>query len=303
VLFLDFDESWRVYLGAERRLPPTPPPPVAGTRRISGVLEIAEDFDLIVLDAYGVLHEGAGAHDFALRAFSALRALGKPVCVVTNAVTHGPDEVARRLTEMGFPLTEREVISGRSLLPWFLRFHGGGKGFAVLGYHPEAVVDLFPGTRVGRFEAADLDAADGFILVDTNMWTDATPEEALFKTLKANPRPVLVCNPDVTCPYQGALSYEPGFFAFRLGEALPKLDITFLGKPYPAIYDLVTKRFKGIPRDRILAVGDSPHTDVLGARGAGMTSLLVESGLLRGRDSAALLAECGIIPDFIAETI
>jgi HAD superfamily hydrolase (TIGR01450 family) len=270
---------------------------------VSGVLEVAEDFDLIVLDAYGVLHEGAGAHDFALKAFSALREQGKKVCVLTNSVTHAPEEVAKRLTGMGFPVGEREVISGRSVLPWFLRFHKGGQGYAVLGYHPDVVAEAFPGTRAGAFDRADLDAATGFILVDTNMWVDGTPEELLFQSLTANPRPVIVCNPDVTCPYQGALSYEPGFFAFRLAEALPELDITFLGKPYPAIYDLVTKRFKGIPRDRILAVGDSPHTDVLGARGAGMKALLVESGLLRTQDTAQRLAECAIEPDFIAETI
>lgn len=270
---------------------------------MSGVLEVADAFDLIVLDAYGVLHEGAGAHDFALTAFQALREIGKKLCVVTNSVTHAPEEVAKRLTDMGFPIGGRDVISGRSLLPWFLRFHREGRGYAVLGYHPDVVAEAFPGTRVGSFDRDDLDAAAGFILVDTNMWADGTPEEVLFESLTANPRPILVCNPDVTCPYQGALSYEPGFFAFRLAEALPELDITFLGKPYPAIYDLVSKRFKGIPRDRILAVGDSPHTDVLGARGAGMKALLVESGLLRTQDSAQRLMECGIEPDFISETI
>jgi ribonucleotide monophosphatase NagD (HAD superfamily) len=50
----------------------------------------------------------------------------------------------------------------------------------------------------------------------------------------------------------------------------------------------------------VLCVGDTLHTDILGGRSAGHRTLLVEDGFCAGVDGAALAAECGIWPDFIA---
>ncbi|ABC22595.1 HAD family hydrolase [Rhodospirillum rubrum] len=301
MLFLEFAAAWDVYLAAAPFLPSRPAPPIGGCRRIEGVGAVADAFDLIVLDAYGVLHEGAEPYPAALEAFAALRARGKAVCVVTNAVTHAPGDVAARLTALGFPLDAGEVVSGRSLLPDLLAGEQDqGSGIMVLGSHTAPVQERFPQAIAQDWTAEALDRARGFLLIDTNGWMDDEPESRLGASLRANPRPLIVCNPDVTCPFLGKLSYEPGYFAFRLAAEIPDLPLRFLGKPYGAIYDRVAARFPGIARERILAVGDSPHTDVLGARSAGMAALLVESGLFRGRDTGRLLAECAILPDFIA---
>ncbi len=280
-------------------MPAIPEPPESGEpQRINGVMEIAAGYDLIILDAYGVLHEGDEAFPWAVEALEALRDARRRICVVTNDVTHDPAEVAARLTARRLPVEAGEVVSGRSLLPDVLRAHGDGAGYAVLGTHPEAVIAQFPKARAGSFAMDDLDDAKGFILVDTNSWTTQEPEWALMNSLRRHPRPLVVCNPDVTCPFQGKLSYEPGYFAFRLLAGQPEVQVCFLGKPYPAIYDLVCRRFPGIARSRMLAVGDSPHTDVLGARGAGMKALLVESGLLKGQP-----CPLPILPDYIAPTL
>lgn len=90
---------------------------------------------------------------------------------------------------------------------------------------------------------------------------------------------MVVCNPDVACPYGDRISAEPGFYAHMLA-ARGLADVTFLGKPFRGVYDLVGQRFPNVARERMLMVGDSPHTDVLGARGAGMNVLLVECGFL-----------------------
>lgn len=60
---------------------------------------------------------------------------------------------------------------------------------------------------------------------------------------------------------------------------------------------------EGIEPRRVLAVGDTLHTDILGARHAGFTSLLVESGVLRGQQSDNFINASGIHPDFVAPTI
>ncbi|GEO80101.1 HAD hydrolase-like protein [Pararhodospirillum oryzae] len=299
--FVSFDQAWAVVRAARPLFPPPPPPPSPGPRRVAGLADLAPAFDGIVLDAYGVLHEGNGVFPEALAAFEAVRAQGIALCVVTNDVTHPPEAVAARLAALGLPVAPDEVISGRSVLPEALAPFEDGRDFAVLGHDPGAVVERLPATRVGTYETTDLDDAAGFILVDTNDWEDDTPERRLIETLRARPRPLVVCNPDITCPFRGRLSLEPGYVAFPLAAALPPGMVRFLGKPWPGVYAQVRARFPQAPR--LLAVGDSPQTDILGARGAGMAALLIENGLLRGQDSLARSAELGILPDFVAATV
>lgn len=300
MLFLTFDDAWRVYIEAAPRLPAAPPP--VRPARVSGLVEAVErgGHRLVVFDAYGVLHTGDEGIPQALAAFAEVRRRGVPVCVVTNDVTHEPEQVAAGLARRGFDFAAEEVVSGRSLLPGILESFGGGQGFGVVASHPEDIVARFPGLRNLPDDAAAYDDAEGFLFVDTNFWTDAHPA-LLEDSLHRRPRPLIVCNPDVGCPFRGGISAEPGYYAHRIA-ARSGVEPVFLGKPFPAVYQRVLDRFPDIPPSAMLMVGDSPHTDVLGARGVGMDCLLVECGFLAGRDALAAFAESGLWPDYLAAT-
>jgi beta-phosphoglucomutase-like phosphatase (HAD superfamily) len=51
------------------------------------------------------------------------------------------------------------------------------------------------------------------------------------------------------------------------------------GKPDPAVYEPVMELLGPIPKARILAIGDSPHTDLAGAQAAGIDALWALTGL------------------------
>lgn len=301
MLFLSFNDVWRTYLEAAPRLPPAPPP--VTPRRVAGLAEALEagGHQLVAFDAYGVLHVGDGPLPGALEAFAEVRRRGLALCVITNDVTHDPAEVTAGLNRRGFDLRADEVISGRSLLPDIVAAQqGGGQGWGVIASHPEAVTDRIPALRAVAGDFSDLDSFDGLVFVDTNFWDDRHP--ALFDaSLLRRPRPMVVCNPDVGCPFRGRISAEPGFFAHRIA-ARAGIDPVFLGKPFPAVYRRVLDRFPHIPPSAMLMVGDSPHTDVLGARGVGMGCLLVECGFLSGGYILNLCAESSLWPDYIAAT-
>lgn len=299
MLSIALDDAWRVYLDARPRLPSFPPP--VEPRRVSGLLEVVADFDLVVFDAYGVLHVGGPALAEGLAAFRALREMGKPLCIVTNDVTHGPEDVCRGLNRRGYDLRPEEVISGRSLLPDIMEARTAGT-WGVLATHAAEIAARFDDCVPLGLEAtaADYGAVDGFLFVDNNFWADSHPE-ILERSLRARPRPMIVCNPDVACPYLDFISLEPGHPAHVLA-ARGLTEVVFLGKPFGPVYDLVGRRFPGLARDRMLMVGDSPHTDVLGARNAGMKVLLVECGFLKGQDSLARCREAGLLPDYVSAT-
>jgi ribonucleotide monophosphatase NagD (HAD superfamily) len=82
------------------------------------------------------------------------------------------------------------------------------------------------------------------------------------------------------------------------------------GKPYPSVYDSCLGLLGVADRRRILAIGDSLRTDIAGAAGAGIDSLLVVSGIHAAEFSrdgaldrdriAAAIADSGTSPVGVA---
>ena len=57
-----------------------------------------------------------------------------------------------------------------------------------------------------------------------------------------------------------------------------------------------------IPLSRIGMVGDTLHTDILGANSIGIKSVLMtKHGLFRNENVAKMIKRTGIVPDFIIE--
>jgi len=147
------------------------------------------------------------------------------------------------------------------------------------------------------------DAVEGFLLVGSGGWTDWR-QSLLEATLLRNPRPVLVGNPDLVAPREGGLSLEPGWFAHQLAERTGTVPV-FLGKPFPEIFDLAVARHpQTVDPARVLMVGDTLHTDILGGLQAGFaTALVTDYGSLAGLDIQDAVARAGIAPDFVVPCI
>ncbi|WP_311735014.1 HAD hydrolase-like protein [Alloyangia mangrovi] len=146
-------------------------------------------------------------------------------------------------------------------------------------------------------------AAEGFLLIGSDGWTE-TRQRLLEAALRAQPRPVVVGNPDIVAPREAGLSREPGYFAHRLADAAGIAPV-FLGKPFAEIFMLaLTKIAPRLAPERILMVGDTLHTDILGGRQMGFaTALVTAHGALVGLDPAEAIRRSGIVPDFVIGSI
>lgn len=144
------------------------------------------------------------------------------------------------------------------------------------------------------------DDVEGFLLVGSAAWTEER-QSLLEQALRKRPRPVLVGNPDIIAPREAGFSVEPGHFAHRLADHTG-ITPEFYGKPFPDIFDLAFLRLDHVDRSRVVMVGDSLHTDILGARNVGIGSALIASyGFFAGQDAEKAAVIAGIIPDFILE--
>lgn len=86
---------------------------------------------------------------------------------------------------------------------------------------------------------------------------------------------LIVTNPDRSHPGADGLPVaETGALLAALRACQPKLTCQVIGKPEPLLYRIALDRLQ-LPARDILAIGDNPATDGLGARRAGMAVALV----------------------------
>ena len=130
----------------------------------------------------------------------------------------------------------------------------------------------------------------------TSRYVDSRLETALAK----GARELLVGNPDISAPLGGFFSAEPGYWAVRAMQ-VTGIKPRWYGKPHAAAFDLVFARLQQVygrrfERNRVAMVGDTLHTDILGARAAGWSSVLVtDHGLFRGRNVDEFINVSGIV--------
>ncbi|MFU8881951.1 MAG: HAD-IIA family hydrolase [Rhodobacterales bacterium] len=293
--------AFDAYQSVRHRLPQTHGP--AGSDSADDLLALRDRFDIFLLDAFGVLNVGETAIPGAADHVAALQAAGKHVMVVSNAAGYPKRFLLARLQRLGFAFGPDQVLSSRDVLlaalPQQAPCHWGLMAEARYGLEE---LDGMTATLLADDPAA-YDAAQGFAFLGSGSWT-AARQRLLTDSLRRNPRPVLVGNPDLVAPREGGLSLEPGYFAHQLADETG-LKPVFFGKPYPAIFDMALARARKARPDvtdpaRIVMVGDTLHTDILGGAAAGLkTALITGYGALRGMDVAAAIHTAGIVPDII----
>lgn len=260
--------------------------------RIATLGDITSQFDVILSDVWGVLHNGVTCFPAAGAALAEARKNGKTVVLITNSPRPAVG-VIPQLRALGVPddAYDRIVTSGdvtRELIA------EGPKKVFLLG--PERDMPLFDGldvTVVGESEAEAV-VCTGFFDDETE-----TPEDytEMLKGFVARSAPMICANPDLVVergeriiPCAGAMAV---YFEQLGGE------VRIAGKPHSPIYEAcfaAAKEVRGaFSKDRVLAIGDGMPTDVKGAISAGLDLLYISGGIhaaeytLNGEIDEALL--------------
>lgn len=257
--------------------------------RVASLLEIAAQVDAFLLDAWGVLNRGADPVPGVCERLNTLRAMGKQLRVVTNDGSRDGPQAVQKFRRLGYDFAEDEIITAR------------GAALAAAGPGRWGVMGLAEGIHGAEALADDPEVyarAEGFLLLDASDWTPAR-QALLEAALHAHPRRVVVGNPDLVSPDLHGFNVEPGYWAHRLRENVGILP-EFHGKPFPSVFDMARASLPGIDPARVVMVGDTPQTDILGGAAAGFrTALVTDHGILRGQDVEAALQAAAIRPDWL----
>jgi len=242
--------------------------------------EIAGQFDGMILDQFGVLHDGHALYPGTLDVLRGLQARGIPVVVVSNSGKR-VEANRQRLLALGIPGdTIRAVITSGELAWQAVR-----NGAHETGQMPRAYVIGKDGDDYGYDGVPLVDRpneADVLLILSSN--APRTSLDDYRAQLAAVHCPAICCNPDQWMLTRTGLQPGPGAIA-ALYEALGR-SVTWIGKPYPAIYQAAAMLLGDA--SRVLCIGDSAEHDVAGGRGAGFETLIVMTGVSQGHDPQAL---------------
>lgn len=293
------EDAFLAYEAVRHRLPS-----VTGSarphRRAETLDDVAADFDVLLLDAFGVLNIGDAAIPGTRERIQGLKSQGKRLLVVSNAAGFPHAALMEKYTRLGYDFAPEDVITSRATLLAGLdgrrHLHWGLMATRSTGLRDLEGLDL---TYIEEDPAAYA-AVDGFLMIGSAAWTEER-QGLLEAALLDRPRPVLVGNPDIVAPRETGFSTEPGHYAHRLADRTG-IAPEFFGKPFTNIFDLAFARLGPVDRARVLMVGDSLHTDILGARAAGVASALVAGyGFFAGQDVDRAIEQAGIVPDVVVD--
>jgi HAD superfamily hydrolase (TIGR01459 family) len=266
---------------------------------------LAPRYDAVLCDVWGVVHNGVAAHADAVDALARFRAAGGTAILISNA-PRPRDWVVRSLDRFGVPRKAYDgIVTSGDVTRAFLAGHPGK---TILHIGPQRDHTIFDGLGVafGTVEAADYAVCTGLYDDDNE-----TPEDYrdLLGRVRARSLLMVCANPDLVVERGDRLVYCAGaiadLYAGLGGEVL------YAGKPHLPIYQeafaqVAAARGAEVPRERVLAIGDSVRTDLAGAAQAGIDCLFVTAGIhaeeLGGRHDpdlgalAAIFAGAGIAP-------
>ena len=293
------EQAFGAYEAVRTRLPRASFP--AASEAADRLDDIADRYDAFLLDAFGVLNVGETAIPGAPARVAALQRSGKRVLVLTNSASQTPEAALAKYRRLDFDFAPEDVISSRDALRCALA-ERPERLWACMAPRSAGIENLGVSVHLLEEDPEIYRACDGIILLGSAGWTPIR-QGMLEDALSRRPRPVLVGNPDIVAPREAGLTPEPGYFAHLLADRLG-LSPLFFGKPFANIFDLALKRLGAVPRDRVLMVGDSLHTDVIGGAAAGLHTALVTSfGVFRTCQVASLVKTSGIVPHHILPSL
>jgi HAD superfamily hydrolase (TIGR01459 family) len=247
---------------------------------IVGLRELAPRYDGFILDLWGVIHDGVAPVPGAIDCLRSLIRNGKRIVLLSNAPRRA-DDVVRRITEVGVPAGLYHDVMSSGEEAWQHLKGRDDPFYAALGrrcLHIGSERDLE--IREGlELEYVDCPEEAQFILnTGPAGWDDRIEDyEPLLRKAIDRDLPMVCANPDLVVMRGSTLHLCAGALARWYEEAGGR--VRWHGKPFPSVYDSCLRLLDIADRSRILAVGDSLRTDIAGAAGAGIDSLLIAGGI------------------------
>jgi HAD superfamily hydrolase (TIGR01459 family) len=249
-------------------------------RLIDGMRALAPEYDGFILDLWGVVHDGTAPFPGVLDCMERLIGAGKRLVLLSNAPRRS-DDVVRRIAMIGVPEGLYHGVMSSGEEAWQYLRRRDEPFYAALGrrcLHIGSERDLEIREGLDLVFVNEPAEADFILNTGPAEWDDTIEDYApALRAARGRGLPMVCANPDLVVIHDG----KPALCAGALAEQYEAMGgrVRWHGKPYPSVYDSCLGLLGISDRRRILAIGDSLRTDITGAEGAGIDSLLIAGGV------------------------
>jgi glycerol-1-phosphatase len=249
-------------------------------------MRLADRYRAFLLDLDGVLYRGDGPVAGAPGAVSGLRDAGKRIVFLTNNSSRTPQQVAAKLGTMGIEASPDEVVTSAQSTASILAASADGRAQSayVVGQDGIRTALADEGVEVLEGEPASAD----YVVVgwDGSVTYDRIRVAAVLVRRGAR---LLATNDDPAYPAPGGELWPGAGAILAAVETASGRRGTVVGKPHRPLFETAVER---AGTREALMVGDRIDTDVVGAAGAGLDSVLV----LTGASDRADLLDHDVLP-------
>lgn len=231
---------------------------------------LADQYDVFLFDLDGVIYRDDAVLSGSRRCIRKLRALGKKVYFLTNDPRPTRQELCDRLNSMKISVSQEEIITS---------------GWATAQYLAENnILDVFAIATEGfisELEALGIrtknDVSCQAVVAGYNENTDFAQIQQAIRHLEKGAR-FIATNADQSFPGRNGHCIATGAIVEMIRMISGKQPL-IIGKPYPYIFSIVFRRV--VPGARMVMIGDSLETDILGAHQQGIDAILLSKDKLR----------------------
>jgi len=247
-------------------------------RFVPHLRDLVHNTDALISDIWGVVHNGVTSFPEACEALQTFRRNGGTVVMLTNSPRPTP-AVIEQLRDLRVPDDCYDaIVTSGDLTRHDIAARPGEPLYAI---GPDRDGPVFHGLDVtfAPLENARYIVCTG--LFDDEVETAEDYREILHAALTRK-LPMICANPDIIVERGHKMIYCAGAVA-ELYRTLGG-EVTFYGKPHAPAYErafalVAEHRGQPVPRERMLAIGDSVRTDLAGANGAGLPCVFITRGI------------------------
>ena len=245
------------------------------------------------LDLDGTVYLGGDLLPGAAETITEIRDAGSHLVFLTNNPLRTAASYAERLTGLGIPAGEADVVTPLAVLTSYLtRRHPGSPVLTIA----EPLVDqtlAAAGISITREPAAA-----GVVVVSFDRTFSYAKLLRAFRAVRHFGAVIVATNPDPFCPTPDGGLPDCAAMLAALEACTQTRAETVLGKPGEHMAAELLGRL-AVPAHEVAIVGDRLSTDVAMSRALGMTSVLVLSGATGAED----IRDSPHRPDFVIEGI
>jgi HAD superfamily hydrolase (TIGR01459 family) len=252
---------------------------------LSGFSEIADRYDVVLSDIWGVVHNGREHFPQACAALRRFREQGGVVVLVTNAPRPFPP-ILEQLNMLGAPRDcFDEVVTSGDVTLNFVAAHGQ-KPVYHIGPPRDLTFFSIMEQQIGhRPPSVGLEEAE-YVLCTGLFDDEHSPDHYMpeLEKMRARNMEFICANPDLVVHVGDHMLWCAGAVAERYEQMGGK--VLQAGKPFAPIYDRALELAAGrrnsrVDISRVVAIGDAIRTDVKGAIDRGLDAVFVTSGIHR----------------------